>query len=257
MLYPFKLGREELERNIDDVVNVVWEGLQSNFLTLPRGPGFLTYERFAEAFDRLVARTRRFSDLSPENVWNAFKDDPLVLVVVRTILGFTPSELAYMTAQRGATWVSQGRARTLDRKVRQPSVVLTDGDAAIAREMLFTAVQVLLQPRKDVSTSVVHRLDKVDTRDGIDSLRYVAGGSGVPYPMLLYERFLGRPSASHRDAVSELVGDVMESAIEDVLTREGVTYRKTKRAERIPDFDQAPDFIVPDELRPRVVIERR
>lgn len=80
---------------------------------------------------------------------------------------------------------------------------------------------------------------------------------GVPYAMLLYERFLGRPFAGHRDSVSELVGDNLESAIEDVLTKAGIGYRKTKRAERIPNFDQAPDFIVPDEFNPQVVIEAK
>ncbi|MGC8640063.1 MAG: hypothetical protein ACP5XB_09330 [Isosphaeraceae bacterium] len=75
--------------------------------------------------------------------------------------------------------------------------------------------------------------------------------------MLLYERFLGRPFAGHRDSVSELVGDVLETAVEGVLSRSGVTYRKTKRAERVHGFDQAPDFIVPDEFSPRVVIEAK
>ena len=55
----------------------------------------------------------------------------------------------------------------------------------------------------------------------------------VPYAVLLYERYLGRPFASHRDAVSELVGDVMESAIEECLSRARITFRKTKRAERM------------------------
>ena len=80
---------------------------------------------------------------------------------------------------------------------------------------------------------------------------------GVPYAMLLYERFLGRPFAGHRDSVSELVGDIVESAIEDVLSKVGVSYRKTKRAERIAGFDQAPDFIIPDEFNPSVVIEAK
>ena len=39
---------------------------------------------------------------------------------------------------------------------------------------------------------VLHRLDKVDTADGIKGIRPIAD-LGVPYPMLLYERFLGRP----------------------------------------------------------------
>ena len=36
-----------------------------------------------------------------------------------------------------------------------------------------------------------------------------------------------------------------------------MSYRKTKRAERIPGFDQAPDFIIPSEFNPQVVIEAK
>ena len=45
---------------------------------------------------------------------------------------------------------------------------------------------------------VLHRLDKVDTAVGIEGIRPMAD-LGVPYAMLLYERFLGRPFAGHRD----------------------------------------------------------
>ena len=75
--------------------------------------------------------------------------------------------------------------------------------------------------------------------------------------MLLYERFLGRPFAGHRDSVSELVGDSLESVIEDVLVKAGISYRKTKRAERVPGFDQAPDFMIPSEYNPQVIIEAK
>ena len=68
---------------------------------------------------------------------------------------------------------------------------------------------------------------------------------------------LGRPFAGHRDSVSELVGDSLESVIEDVLTKGGISYRKTKRAQRVPGFDQAPDFIIPSEFSPQVVIEAK
>jgi hypothetical protein len=57
--------------------------------------------------------------------------------------------------------------------------------------------------------------------------------------------------------VSELVGDVMESAVESRLAGAHVTYRKTARAEKVPGFDQAPDFIIPDELAPAIVIEAK
>jgi len=57
--------------------------------------------------------------------------------------------------------------------------------------------------------------------------------------------------------VSELVGDSLESAVEEVLTRAGISYRKTKRAERVEGFDQAPDFIIPSEFNPQIIIEAK
>ena len=75
--------------------------------------------------------------------------------------------------------------------------------------------------------------------------------------MLLYERFLGRPFAGHRDSVGDLIGDSLESAIEDVLSKSGISYRKTKRAESINGFDQTPDFIIPSEFNPQIIIEAK
>ena len=49
----------------------------------------------------------------------------------------------------------------------------------------------------------------------------------------------------------------MENAVETRLREAGVTYRKTGRAERIPGFGQAPDFCIPDEIKPAVVIEAK
>lgn len=57
--------------------------------------------------------------------------------------------------------------------------------------------------------------------------------------------------------MSELIGDNMESAIEEVLSRAGISHRKTKRAERIAGFDQAPDFIIPSEFNPQIIIEAK
>ena len=70
----------------------------------------------------------------------------------------------------------------------------------------------------EVPPDVLHRLDKADTRDGLRSIQPLAD-LGVPYAMVLYERFLGRPFAGHRDSASELVGDVLEAAIEGMLVR--------------------------------------
>jgi hypothetical protein len=114
----------------------------------------------------------------------------------------------------------------------------------------------LTEGAPQVKTDELHRFDKADTKSGVETISNLAG-MGVPYAMLLYERLLGRPFAGHRDSVSELVGDSLESAIEDVLSKAGISFRKTKRAERIEGFAQAPDFIVPSEFNPQVIIEAK
>ena len=53
------------------------------------------------------------------------------------------------------------------------------------------------------------------------------------------------------------MGSLVESAIEHVLTRAGISFRKTGRAERLPGFDQAPDFVIPNEFNPQIVIEAK
>jgi hypothetical protein len=122
--------------------------------------------------------------------------------------------------------------------------------------MIRTACSLLTDTPPSSTPEKIYRLDKADTKGGLSTLQPLAD-LGVPYAMLLYERFLGRPFAGHRDSVSELVGDILESAIEDRLASDGISFRKTKRAERIIGFDQAPDFIVPDEFNPQVVIEAK
>ena len=49
----------------------------------------------------------------------------------------------------------------------------------------------------------------------------------------------------------------MESAIEVQLQEARIPFRKTGRAERVPGFDQTPDFFIPDEIAPHVIIEAK
>ncbi|NKC12495.1 MAG: hypothetical protein GKR94_09915 [Gammaproteobacteria bacterium] len=103
---------------------------------------------------------------------------------------------------------------------------------------------------------VIHRLAKFDTGHGLHLLQHAAN-KPIPYASVLYERYLGRPFAAHRDAVSELIGEVMENAIEERLRQAGVTHRKAARAERVPGWEQAPDFFIPDETSPIAIIEAK
>jgi hypothetical protein len=256
---PFEVPFAEVRANIDNFVEEVFSSLQSGFMTLPKGPGFIEYATFEGGYEALKRTTKGFRDMTPEPVLALVWLTPITLIVLRAMLGFTPSEWADAASARTHTAVSQGAARSIDRKVRiAPEAPLREAGVSAdrIRALVVTACQLLTDGPEEVEEGFIHRLYKADTRSGIASIEPLAD-MGVPYAMVLYERFLGRPFAGHRDSVSELVGDILETAIEDLLTRHGISFRKTKRAERVEGFEQAPDFIIPNEFNPQVIIEAK
>jgi hypothetical protein len=259
MPFPFEVPFETVEHNLDLYVDEVFASLQSGFMIVPKGPGFVEYAIFDEGYEALKRVTNRFREFSADKIVEAISLHPIVFVVLRAMLGFTPSEWADVASARTAVRVSQGAARALDRKVRlDPNVGLPIVGVNLdrIRALVATASELLTRGPEPVEAGFLHRLQKADTTSGIASISPLAD-IGVPYSMLLYERFLGRPFAGHRDSVSELVGDVIETAIEETLHNHGVTFRKTRRAERVEGFEQAPDFIVPDEFNPASIIEAK
>ncbi|MEA5115354.1 MAG: hypothetical protein VB050_15150 [Geobacteraceae bacterium] len=159
--------------------------------------------------------------------------------------------------------ITQGAARTIDKSCKTPDyyrklAARKSSTKTLKRidALVTVAIQYIEKGAPAEQDGFLHRLSKFDTKYGRESLTHAAR-ENVPYAVLLYERYLGRPFATHRDAVSELVGEVMENAIEQRLRKDGVSYRKTGRAERIPGFWQAPDFCIPDELNPSVIIEAK
>ena len=257
--FPFEVSLKEILQDPESYVDAVFSCLESEFLVMPKGAGFVEYPVFDRGYEALKAATGGFSQLDPEKVFPVMVSEPISIVVLRSMLGFTPPEWGYITTQRTGVPVTQGFVRSLDRKVRMaPETELNTNGVTKERlkAMVQTACQLLSSDVPEVDDDQLHRLDKADTKQGIDSIKNLAG-IGVPYAMLLYERFLGRPFAGHRDSVSELIGDSLESAIEDVLTKAGISFRKTKRAERIEGFDQTPDFIIPSEFNPHVIIEAK
>jgi hypothetical protein len=260
MPFPFEVPYAQVEANLEGFVDEVFGALQSEFLNLPKGDGFIDYSTFSKGYEELKATTHDFRDLSPEPIIATIYRIPISLIVLRTILGFTPPEWAYITTQRSEVAVSQGAARSLDRSIRMapltPLRVNNGVTNSRLRAMVMVACKLLIEPPPSVPDNKLYRLDKADTKNGLPSLQPLAD-LGVPYAMLLYERFLGRPFAGHRDSVSELVGDILESAIEAQLAGAKISFRKTRRAERVTGFDQAPDFIVPDEFNPEIVIEAK
>jgi hypothetical protein len=244
----------------DPLVDEVFDELTSSFLEMPKGEGFIEYSTFETGYQTLKRCTDAFANVTAAAVRAAARETPVSLIVFRCILGLTPPEWAHLTRELTGLEIGQGAARAMDRRIRlKPLTPLRTVNSVPNQRMdalIEAGVQMLAQGIGVVTPGILHRLDKADTKEGIASLQPVAD-LGVPYPVLLYERFLGLPFQTHRNSVSELRGKVVELAVKNVLDEAKVSFRETKRAERIAGFDQAPDFIVPDEFNPVAVIEAK
>jgi hypothetical protein len=257
--YPFEVSFSEVEADIDPFIDAVFSSLQSAFMVMPQGEGFVAYPVFEQGYEALKRTTGGFKRLNPDEILKTIRDCPISFVVLRAILGFTPPEWACVASQGSGTAIGQGQVRALDRQIRtDPLAPLKTTPAKLEwmAMLVKSACRLITEGAPKMGSGSIHRLDKSDTRDGISGVQSMAE-LGAPYAMLLYERYLGRPFAGHRDSVSEKVGDVIETAIEELLTSAGIQFRKTKRAEKVRGFDQAPDFIIPDEFSPQVVIEAK
>ena len=259
MKFPFEVAFKDVEADLDQYVTAIFSCLESEFLIMPKGDGFVEYPVFEQGYETLKQATNGFRNLGPEIVMECVKSMPVSVIVIRTILGFTPPEWAYVATQHTKIVVTQGFVRTLDRDLRLAPLTplkLSSVSAERLNALVVTACAFLKKNVPKVAKNKIHRLDKADTKTGLDGIKSLAD-IGAPYAMLLYERFLGRPFAGHRDSVSDLIGDSLESSIEDVLSKAGITYIKTKRAEKVPGFDQSPDFIIPSQFNPQVIIEAK
>lgn len=244
----------------DPLVDEVFSELTSIFLEMPEGADFIDYSTFERGYQALKRRTDSFAALTSENVLAAVREAPISFIVFRCILGFSSPEWAYIATEITGVAVDQGPARSIDRNFRKnPLTPMREGNGVTAeriRAMIDAGVRMIQQGAGTVTPGIIHRLDKADTEKGQPNLQSIAD-LGAPYPMLLYERFLGRPFATHRDSVSELVGEMVEIAVKNVLDDAKISFRDTKRAEPIPGFDQNPDFFIPDEYTPVALIEAK
>ena len=227
---------------------------------MPKGDGFVEFPLFEEGYEVLKRATRSFREVTPETVGPVVLETPIALIVLRCMLGFTPPEWAWYASRHTGVEVTQSAARTIDRNIRMNPDTPLPKEGTVTelriRALVAAACHALESGVPEEPADSLHRLDKADTRAGLVSIR-TSAQLGVPYSVLLYERLLGRPFAGHRDSISELVGDLVENAIENELTRVSISFRKTKRAESLPGFDQAPDFVIPNEFNPQVVIEAK
>lgn len=97
--YPFEVPYTEVETDFGVFIDAVFDALQSSFLLLPRGPGFALCQDFQQAYEVLKRHTAGFAAFESQEAMEALKEDGLAFVVLRTMSGFSPPELAHIAAK--------------------------------------------------------------------------------------------------------------------------------------------------------------
>lgn len=113
----FELPYEKIESNIECYIDEVFSTLKSGFMTLPKGEGFIEYAAFEDGYELLKKTTRSFTALNEESMAELIFQYPITFIVLRAILGFTPSEWAEVATTQQGMEITQGFARNLDRKL--------------------------------------------------------------------------------------------------------------------------------------------
>jgi len=134
MKFPFEAQPDEVLNEPESFVDAVFSSLASEFLVMPKGEGFLDYSIFAAAYETLKKASDGFTRIERSAILSVALQCPVVLIVLRAILGFTPPEWAYIASSRKGVDIPQNAARTLDRSIRSsPSRALKPGATTLAR----------------------------------------------------------------------------------------------------------------------------
>ena len=118
MPFPFEVDFDEVQSNLDVYVDAVFGCLESEFLVMPKGKGFVEFTTFEAGYETLKRATRNFQNVTPTTVMPAVFDAPISLIILRCMIGFTPSEWAYYASRHTGIEITQGAARTIDRNIR-------------------------------------------------------------------------------------------------------------------------------------------
>ena len=66
--HPFEVTHDDLVAHIDELVDVTFADIQSQFLAMPRGGNFVEYAAFQQAYETLKQETAAFERFNDETV---------------------------------------------------------------------------------------------------------------------------------------------------------------------------------------------
>ena len=217
-------------------------------------------DSFREIYEKVLERTEGFSKVDDQTVAHILAGHAPSLLVFRSIAALSVDEVSLLLKQTQAFALSKDQMREfeLGREVGKADAQRWHEASGPLAKILCDAIggDLLELPRTAPRALFRDRKDKTDTRGGWESVR-VTAGHGVPYWELLDQRYVGGFFRQAMDASSSIKGDILEVAIVQLLTNNHVPFYRTRPREKIPSWEQAPDFLLPNREKPTVALEAK
>lgn len=72
--FPFEATLDEIKSDPDPYISSVFFFLESDFLAMPKGKGFIEYSVFEQGYEGLKRVTENFSRISPPEIFIVIQD---------------------------------------------------------------------------------------------------------------------------------------------------------------------------------------
>jgi hypothetical protein len=195
--------------------------------------------------------TLGFTTVSRADLARVINDHPDTLRVFRLLLGLISAEFAEactMVADNlSLAPVGKSAIKAMESGRRS-----TDAKAATCAAVIDLGITGALFPPPPSGTTLRRKTDKPDTAAGWASVREYAN-SGVPLPVFLHQRAYGGAFRQLLDATSSKRGDVLETAVEELLYDARIPFIRTGAHNQDAIATQfgltvrpAPDFVIFD-----------
>lgn len=247
--------RKAAERALIEIAYQYTQSLASYFHVIPWDEEVLEREDIAALLQEVREATDCFQLVTQEDILRVLTQNPRRLLVFRLIFGFLTDHLAVAVEEQGVVGSpALIKAMEADGKLtgRRREIL-----PAIASVICRAATPGALRLPDGVGEGDFRAAGYTfDTVQGWDSIRR-AVSRGVPYDVLLYQRYVGGFERQVRDMYSEKKGDLLERPLQKLFSDNGVPYYRSARTEKIPGFPIAPDFLVPSKEVPELVVEAK
>jgi len=215
---------------------------------------------FRQIYEKVLERTQGFSRVDDGTVAAVPADYPPSLLVLRSIAALSLDELSLLLKETERLDLSKDQMREFElaRQVGRAEALRWHGASPHLARIICDAIggSLLELPPSAPKELFKDRKDKTDTREGWTTVRATAE-QGVAYWELLYQRYVGGFFRQAMDASSSIKGDILEVAVVQLFSRHNIPFYRTRPREKIPSWEQAPDFLLPNREKPSVALEAK